>query len=110
MDSTSVRISPSPRLQSLKILTPAAAHSRLAGNKHLADQCLHTEEGTEVTGQEQNITHRPKKVSHYLIHSFSHMMNKTTPSPLFALFRFHVLYEELKRVRPGNEAITLGGI
>ena len=40
----------------------------------------------------------------------THMMNETKPSPLFTLFRFRVLYEELKRGRPGNEPITLGGI
>lgn len=83
MDSTLVRISPSPRLQSFKVLTPAATHSRLAGNERLADQCRHTEESTEVTGQEQNITHGPKKVSHYLIHSFM-----TRESIFFFLFFF----------------------
>ena len=40
-----------------------------------------------------------------------HVMNETSPSPFFALFRFHVLYwtqtEGLKRGRPENEATLL---
>lgn len=73
MDSTLARISTSPRLlssQPFKVLTPAAARSRLADNKCLADQHLHTGEGGEVIGQEQNVTHTPKKVRYYFIHRF----------------------------------------
>ena len=83
MDSTLARISTSPRLlssQPFKVLTPAAARSRLADNKCLADQHLHTGEGGEVIGQEQNVTHTPKKVRYYFIHRFM-----TSESVFFAM-------------------------